>query len=64
MRQLFRLVQALDGWANTQANADGVIEDYLGELSGSAIVPMMVVRTPTGAISLLKLRKQRGSGVG
>ena len=61
MRQLFRLVQALDGWPNTQANVDGAIEDCLGGLSGSAIMPRMVIRTPTGAISLLKLRKQKGS---
>ena len=64
MRQLFRLIQALDGKANTQANADGVIEDFLGQLSGSAAVPRMVVKTPTGAISLFKLRIQRGSGAG
>jgi ubiquinone/menaquinone biosynthesis C-methylase UbiE len=59
MRQLFRLVQALDGWTNTQANVDGVMEEFLVQLSGSAVVPRAVVNTPTGAISLLKICKER-----
>ena len=61
MRQLFRIIQVLDGPTNTQANADGAIEKFLSELGGSATVPCNVVRTPTGAISLLKLSKpQKG----
>ena len=57
MRQLFRLVQALDGKANTQANADGVVERLLGEVSGMPVVAQTVVRSPTGAISLFRLSK-------
>lgn len=57
MRQLFRLVQALDGWADTQANVDGAVETILSLLSGSETVPRTMIRTPTGAISLLKLCK-------
>lgn len=60
MRQLFRVVQTLDGRANTQANLDGAIEDFLSELGGCEIAPERIVNTPTGAISILKLRKSKG----
>lgn len=58
MRQLFRIVQALDGKTNTQANVEGAVERILSLLSGSPSVPEEVVRTPTGAISLFRLRKE------
>lgn len=59
MRQAFRLVQVMDGWTNTQANAEGAVERILSELSGSLVSPEVVVRTPTGAISLFRVRKER-----
>lgn len=56
-RQLFRVVQLLDGKANTQANLDGAVENALSRLGGSRVSPEHVIRTPTGAISLFRLRK-------
>ena len=59
MRRLFRTtVQRLDGFANTQPNADGALESILSELAGRPITPETVFRTPTGAISLFKLTRQ------
>jgi len=52
MRQLFRIVQQLDGHANTQANADGALERIFSEQAGHNWRRTEVVRTPTGAISL------------
>lgn len=56
MRQLFRIIQAIDGTANTQANAEGAVEKILATLSSSSMRPETVVRTPTGAISLFRVR--------
>lgn len=55
-RQLFRIVQALDGVENTQANADGALERMLGRLAGAPVAPQAVVPTLTGAISLFRAR--------
>ena len=57
MRQLFRIIQALDGQANTQANADGALEAILAKISGASARPKTVVRTLTGAISLFCVPK-------
>lgn len=59
MRQLFRVIQALDGKSNTQANAEGAVETILSSLEGKVVRPETVIRTPTGAISLFCLRKDR-----
>lgn len=60
MRTLFRLtVQRLDGVADTQPNADGVLEVILAETDAAAAVPTRVVRTVTGAISLFLVRRER-----
>lgn len=60
MRSLFRLtVQSLDGVADTQPNADGVIEAILTEISGSPVIPQRVVPTLTGAISLFMTETPR-----
>lgn len=56
MRQLFRIIQAVDGKPNTQANAEGAVEGILHRLSGAPALPQTIVRTPTGAISLFKVR--------
>ena len=58
MRQLFRLIQALDGKANTQANADGVVERILRMVGGTQAVPHSIIRTPTGAISIFRSKKR------
>ena len=60
MRQMFRIIQTVDGRTNTQANVDGAIETILANLAGKAVAPRRVVRTPTGAISLFRLRKGQG----
>lgn len=63
MRQLFRIVQMMDGRTNTQANAEGAVERILSRLGASPPAPEEVVRTPTGAISLFRLRKESGHAV-
>lgn len=52
MRLLFRQVQALDGFENTQPNADGVIPQLMAEAGFREISEGRVVPTPTGSISL------------
>lgn len=60
MRSLFRLtVQRLDGVADTQPNAEGVIEAILAENSGYSVTPQRVFRTLTGAISLFVVETSR-----
>lgn len=54
-RQLFRIVQALDGRENTQANADGALERILGGVAGGPVRPQATVPTLTGAISLFQV---------
>lgn len=59
MQAAFRLVQRLDGYENTQANADGAVERIMGSLLGMAEAkPLQLVRTPTGAISLFRADRQ------
>lgn len=58
MRQLFRLIQLLDGKANTQANADGAIERIIGDIAGSPMAATAIINTPTGAISLFRLMEE------
>lgn len=55
MRQLFRIVQLLDGYATTQPNADGAIEEILSQISAPTACPLKVIPTPTGAISLFRI---------
>ena len=56
MRQLFRTIQLLDGPANTQPNAEGKVEQLLAAGGAVPVIPETVVRTPTGAISLFRVR--------
>ena len=58
MRNLFRIVQSLDGYDSTQPNADGAIERLLSEYLGTAAQANTVIRTPTGAISLFRVAKR------
>jgi ubiquinone/menaquinone biosynthesis C-methylase UbiE len=55
MRFLFTIIQALDGRRNTQANADGAVEQTLEQLGRRTIRAQKLIRTPTGAISLFRL---------
>lgn len=57
MRRLFGIIQRLDGYENTQLNADGAIERLLGEAAAGSGEALRVVRTPTGAISLFRAMK-------
>lgn len=59
MRSLFRIIQNIDGYENTQANADGALSRILGELRAD-VRTENVVWTPTGAISLIRARVARG----
>lgn len=52
MRLAFRQVQALDGFANTQPNADGILPALMAEAGFTDIKTNVVIPTPTGAISL------------
>ncbi len=56
MRQLFRIVQRLDGEENTGANASGAIEQILARLDARAGAATGSVRTATGEISLFRLQ--------
>ena len=58
MRTLFRqTVQRVDGVADTQSNAEGVLEAILSDQAGlEQVSPVRVVRTFTGAISLFRAR--------
>lgn len=55
MRQLFSIVQALDGYESTQPNAEGALEKILTQFSECAARPLKVIPTPTGAISLFRI---------
>lgn len=57
MRILFRIIQAVDGQANTQANAEGAVEKNIAIFGKAPARPERIVRTPTGAISLFRVRK-------
>ncbi|MEQ1868174.1 MAG: class I SAM-dependent methyltransferase [Alphaproteobacteria bacterium] len=57
MRFAFRQVQALDGFANTQPNADGILPALMAEAGFTDIRTNVVIPTPTGAISLYSARR-------
>ena len=61
MRQLFRFIQMIDGWENTQLNADGFIEAELEHFVGKSITPAYTLDTPTGTISLFCERNPESS---
>lgn len=58
MRNLFRIIQNLDGHETTQPNADGMIERLLADQAKAEVLPASVIRTPTGSISLFALTKR------
>lgn len=59
MRRLFGIVQRVDGYENTQANADGALTHLLEE-TFDGVIRATVVRTPTGAITLFRARARAG----
>ena len=58
MRQLFGLVQRVDGYEDTQPNADGILESLIAEIDAKAGRATRIIYTPTGAISLFQLVPQ------
>jgi len=57
MRLAFRQVQTLDGFANTQPNADGILPELMTEAGFAEVRETQVIPTPTGAISLYFARR-------
>lgn len=58
MRQMFGLVQRMDGYENTQPNADGILESLIAEIDAKAGRAKRIIYTPTGAISVFQLVPQ------
>lgn len=58
MRQAFKVVQSVDGRANTQPNADGFLEAELERICGKPITAEQSFDTPTGTISIFRLQKE------
>jgi ubiquinone/menaquinone biosynthesis C-methylase UbiE len=59
MRALFRIVQAGDGYENTEPNARGVLPELMREVGFREVEETAVIPTPTGTISLYRARKGR-----
>ena len=59
MRRLFRIVQAGDGYKNTEPNARGVLPELMKEVGFHRVEETLVIPTPTGSVSLY--RGERGS---
>jgi phospholipid N-methyltransferase len=57
MRLAFRQVQTLDGFGNTQPNADGVLPELMEEAGFTDVKENVVIPTPTGSISLYAARR-------
>ena len=63
MRLAFRLtVQLLDGKADTQPNADGVLPLLIAGVGFHELVTLNAFRTPTGRIEIIRAQKPRPSG--
>jgi ubiquinone/menaquinone biosynthesis C-methylase UbiE len=58
MRKLFRVVQAGDGFANTEPNARGVLPELMSRVGFRSVAETAVIATPTGSVSLY--RAERG----
>jgi len=52
MRFLFRQIQRLDGFENTQPNADGVLPKLFAAAGFERVVERQSIPTPTGSISI------------
>jgi len=58
MRGLFRVVQLVDGFTDTQPNADGVLPTLMLEAGFAEVAETAVVPTATGSISLYRAAKR------
>jgi ubiquinone/menaquinone biosynthesis C-methylase UbiE len=54
MRRLFRIVQAGDGYENTEPNARGVLPDLMTRVGFRNVAETLVIATPTGSVSLYR----------
>jgi ubiquinone/menaquinone biosynthesis C-methylase UbiE len=59
MRKLFRVVQAGDGFANTEPNARGVLPELMERVGFARVSETAVIATPTGSISLYRAERGR-----
>nr|WP_280644160.1 class I SAM-dependent methyltransferase [Brevundimonas alba] len=57
MRALFRIVQSLDGYENTQPNADGVLPRLIAEAGFSDLRETGALATLTGSISFYRAER-------
>ena len=57
MRALFRLIQWVDGFEDTQPNADGVIPTLMHDAGFIGVTETDVFATPTGSISIYRASK-------
>jgi SAM-dependent methyltransferase len=57
MRSLFRIVQIVDGFEDTQPNADGLLPGLMAEAGFIDISETMVIPTATGSISIYRAIK-------
>ncbi|HKA15885.1 MAG TPA: class I SAM-dependent methyltransferase [Myxococcota bacterium] len=54
MRRLFRIVQAGDGYENTEPNARGVLPEVMAQVGFRNVRETAVIATPTGSVSLYR----------
>lgn len=54
MRTMFRLIQWVDGFEDTQPNADGVIPDLMRDVGFTSVAETDVFATLTGSISIYR----------
>ena len=54
MRGLFSIVQHIDGYENTQPNADGILPSLMKEVGFEQVKETSVIPTLTGSLSLYK----------
>ena len=57
MRVLFRGVQRVDGKADTQPNADGIVAELIGQAGFVDVAERAVIRTVTGSLSIYHARR-------
>jgi ubiquinone/menaquinone biosynthesis C-methylase UbiE len=59
MRCLFSFVQCVDGYIDTQPNADGILPVLMKETGFAQVEETTVIPTPTGSISLYRAIRSR-----
>ncbi|MGJ4997850.1 class I SAM-dependent methyltransferase [Bradyrhizobium sp. HKCCYLS3077] len=62
MRSLFKLVQCVDGFVDTQPNADGLLPQLMREAGFTEVVETDLFATPSGSISIYRGRAPQRAG--